>query len=157
MTKKTDAELLAESKALDEAYAKAEEFDRAMATKSRPALDAYGHLEWTVGNEDWLACFDAIRVAEGIAYQVVVDCESGGFTDTLETGVIAVDDKNALENLACKPSYWADICAEHYLDSTEPDMMPKGEEVADCVKRWREHLEALAAAPAPEGDEANEE
>ena len=38
-------------------------------TISTPApLDAYGHLNWTVGNEDWIACFDARRVADGIGY-----------------------------------------------------------------------------------------
>jgi hypothetical protein len=116
------------------------------------ALDAYGHMEWTVGNEDWIACFDAIRTADGIAYHVVVDCESGGWIDTLDSGTIAVDDANALENLTCLPEYWAGVCWEHYYDQPA-EMHPNNDDVADCARRWREHLIGLAAEPTPEPDE----
>lgn len=106
-------------------------------------LDAYGHLEWTVGNEDWLACFDAVLSPEKerIAYHIVVDCESGGFTDTPESGVIRVDDENAIKSLGAAPLYWADICSEHYIN--EPDMAPVYEETEACAKRWQAHLAGL--------------
>lgn len=105
-------------------------------------LDAFGHLNWTVGNEDWTACFDAILSPEKerIAYHVVVDCENGGFVYTIEKGVVRIDDANAIKNLECFPSYWAYICSEYYIDD---EMQPKAEETEECAKRWRQHLESL--------------
>lgn len=123
-----------------------------MALENERKLDAYGHMEWTVGNEDWVACFDAIRVPEGISYHVVVDCESGGWIDSLDEGVIAIDDHNRLENLKSLPDYWADVCWEHYYDKG-PEMSPKDDETADCTKRWAEHLDSLIAAPTPEPED----
>lgn len=96
-------------------------------------LDAYGHLNWTVGNEDWIACFDAIRYDDRIAYHVVVNCESAGFVDTIESGVIPVSD---IDKLRSMPSYWADICSENYMDSTV-----RWKRVA---KQWEKHLDRLA-------------
>jgi hypothetical protein len=67
-------------------------------------LDAYGHLNWTVGNEDWLACFDARRVGNEIEYHVIVDCESGGFTDTIERGAVPAT-AEGIANLSGLPGY----------------------------------------------------
>ena len=65
------------------------------------SLDAYGHMEYCVGfgeegddRGDWLACADfAVGKVNGklaVAYHIVVNSESGGFIDTLETDVVPV-------------------------------------------------------------------
>ena len=82
------------------------------------ALDAYEHLTWTVGFDseeygDWLACFD-FKVFDHpdrgvlVAYHVVVNSDSGGFTDTVESCVVGAD--KAPTDL---PNYWTDIAVEH--------------------------------------------
>lgn len=120
-------------------------------------LDAYGHLAYTVGNEDWVACADFIVYIHPdhklgdilVAYHVVVDCESGGFIDTMSSGVLAADE--LLEGWF--PLWgWADICAEHYAGDAEYGP-PDYDEVEKTAKRWTEELrrelkrarEALAA------------
>ena len=119
-----------------------------------PKLDAYGHMNWTVGNEDWLACFDAIRKGEGLSYHVVVNCESGGFIDTLETGEIKFIEKNQIENLKCFPDHWADICRENYIDSRKRAHQVKVREVARTRKDWAKHIdELIAEGPCREGAE----
>jgi len=109
-------------------------------------LDAYGHLEFTVGNEDWIACFDAVLSPEmgRIAYHVVVDCESGGFTDTIEKGVLPIDEAMTLAGL---PGKYADTCCEFYVDDNPADEDnyhgPIKWEETD--KAWRAHLASLMA------------
>lgn len=110
-----------------------------------PQLDAFGHLNWTVGNEDWIACFDAIVEGDQIHYHVVVDCDSGGFMDTLEDRRIPLADVASLYSL---PSYWADICSDHYLDSSEPEHEVKADETDRTTKAWRQHLDSLVAQGA---------
>jgi len=111
-------------------------------------LDAYGHLTWTVGNEDWIACFDARRVTDGIEYHVVVDCESGGFTDTIEHGTVPAT-AEGIANLLCFPSYWADICSEHYIDDDTYGPV----EWQETDASWRRHLEFLLTVEPDEDDE----
>jgi hypothetical protein len=110
-------------------------------------LDAYGHMEWTVGNEDWVACLDAVLSPEmeRIAYHVVVDCESGGFTDTTESGVVRIDDADAIQYLKSLPGRYADSCIEFY-----PGQVPEDDEAyagpiewEETDKRWSAHLDAL--------------
>lgn len=72
---------------------------------SRADLDAFGHLEYTIGwtyesddapedddRGDWLACLDFDMWVEGgllvVAYHVVVDSDSGGFTEEVARGVV---------------------------------------------------------------------
>lgn len=83
-------------------------------------LDAYGHLTWVVGTEDfkdgkggdWLACFD-FEVFDHpergrlVAYHTVVNSDSGGFIETMEEYV--VEAAKAPFNL---PDYWAGIGQE---------------------------------------------
>jgi hypothetical protein len=83
-------------------------------------LDAYGHMTWTVGygedeehDGDWLACFDFAVYAHPergvlVAYHTVVNSDSGGFIDTLETRVVPAE--QAPFNL---PDYWAGIGQSH--------------------------------------------
>lgn len=106
-------------------------------------LDGYGHLNWTVGNEDWIACFDAILspCKTKVFYHVVVDCESGGFCDTIESGEHPIS--KASDALSALPDYWASICFEHYAD--EPDMFPIEDEILECAKRWKQHVSDLVS------------
>lgn len=92
-------------------------------------LDAYGHLTWTVGSEDWLACADAsLGRFHGrlfLAWHVVVDCESGGWIDTLETGFeeITPDGKPPMGILAP----WLDRCWENYAQDQDGGKDPDKE------------------------------
>lgn len=118
--------------------------------KNDDELDAFGHLTWTVGfcaedadddRGDWLACFDFVCRREGdavvVEYHVVVDSDSGGFTDTLEHRTRTAED--APFDL---PIYWADISRSgHGVVWTE-------EEVGDALEtneRWNEALRAALA------------
>jgi hypothetical protein len=131
---------LAEAQALDRAYADAELFDAARSASEEQKLDAYGHLTWTLGNSDWMACFDAIRVGDDILYHVVVDCESGGFIDTVEKGVLPVSEAKGLINL---PSEYIDAGMENHL-SARRQKYPTGRfGYRDCEKRWARHIKQL--------------
>lgn len=104
-------------------------------------LDAYGHLTWTVGNEDWIACFDAVLSPDKtrIAYHAVVNCESGGFIDTIEKGVVPVEDaKTKLYNL---PDSYFDSCCEQYAGEYEYPI-----DINECqqsIKSWNRHIDIL--------------
>lgn len=110
-------------------------------------LDAFGHLNWTVGNEDWIACFDAILSPDrrSVRYHVVVDCESGSFVDTIESGEKPID--GAVRALSGMPDYWIGICYEHYMgEDTETEGSPyyiSDESTKSCKEDWKRHLESL--------------
>ena len=100
-------------------------------------LDAYGHLTWTVGNDDWIACFDAVLSPDKtrIAYHAVVDCESGGFTDTIESGVVRVEDAKKLIHL---PDSYLDSCCEQYAGDYDHPI-----DINQCQKSiefWNAHI-----------------
>jgi hypothetical protein len=88
-------------------------------------LDAYGHLTWTVGNDDWIACADynVFINTDGeviFAYHVVVDCESGGFTDTVEAQVRNLTKRPFRSERGWCPLWqYADICSEHYMNDAQ--------------------------------------
>lgn len=116
-------------------------------------LDAYGHMAWTVGNDDWIACFDARRNGDRIEYHIVVNCESGGFVDMLEHDSVPIADGSAIADLKCLPDFWADICREHYADSRKRSDRVKVREVARCRKAWGQYLDGLIeAGPCSESD-----
>ncbi len=102
-------------------------------------LDAYGHLAWTVGTEDWLVCFDAIRTGDTIRYHVVVDSESGGFTDTVEHGEFDVTDPDGRTTLWHLPGDWADRGRELYPE----DSVEIATSWVDMIASWRKHLGQL--------------
>jgi hypothetical protein len=117
-------------------------------------LDAYGHLTWTVGNDDWVACFDAIRAGDKIRYHVVVNCDSAGFIDTVETGEVDANDSNAIDNIRGFPGYYADMCNEM---CNQADYGPV--EWEETEKAWNAHLDELlkmGTQPDPAADEAEE-
>lgn len=77
------------------------EFSDALIAK----LDGYGHLNYTVGSENWLACGDAVLGRFNgkffLAWHVVVDCESGGFCGTSEKHIVPVEGKALSGILEC--------------------------------------------------------
>lgn len=111
-------------------------------------LDAYGHLTWTMGDQDWLACFDAKRFGDKIAYHAVVNCESGGFIDTIEKGVIPVADAESLFGL---PESYVDAGIEGHLEAAQKNRnrsanqrIPLGRfSWKDCDRRWKRHIKQL--------------
>lgn len=100
-------------------------------------LDAYGHLTWTVGDEDWVACFDAIRCDDRIGYHVVIDSESAGFTDTVERAVFPATQESVDRYLVGLPRYWADIAAQEHGVAIDDDDL---QSVADS---WESHCSSL--------------
>ena len=102
-----------------------------------PELDAYGHLTWTVGDSDWLACLDVDISPCGrfYAYHVVVDCESGGFTDTPESGRGPIEEIDTLKGLA---GYWLGIHENH---EPGPDVETDPEGSARMLAEWPAHIE----------------
>jgi hypothetical protein len=161
MAKTTDDEKLAAAQALDRAYAEAEAFDAERSEERK--LDAYGHLTWTLGDENWMACFDAVRIGSEIAYHVVVNCESGGFIDTIEKGVVRADKALGLIGL---PGQYVDIGLEgHYVTQSENSARPRSQRIPlgrfayrDCEKRWARHIRQLIKQePEPEPEEDSDE
>ena len=103
-------------------------------------LDAYEHLTWTVGNDDWIACFDAVLSPDKtrIAYHTVVNCESGGFIETTEAGVIRIENANKLFNL---PDSYLDLCCEHYMGDYDHPI-----DINQCqksIESWNRRIECL--------------
>lgn len=105
-----------------------------------PLLDAYGHLNWAVGNDDWIACLDARVNGDGIEYHVVVDCESGGFTDTIERNIVPFAQ---VANLRQMPDYWADVCREHYAHSRKRSHRVGVRALNHVRKSWNAYLDQL--------------
>jgi len=88
---------------------------------------------------DWLACFDFKTFDcpdRGIliAYHVVVNSDSGGFIDELESGVVTPD--KAPFDL---PDYWASVGMEGGTAWSEEEVKDSW----DCNKRWNEELKRL--------------
>lgn len=115
-------------------------------------LDAYGHMNWTVGNEDWVACFDACRVGNKVEYHVVVDCESGGFTDTLEHATVPATPEG-VASLLNLPGRYADICCDIYLSDPAVAEEYGAIEWEQCDREWRQHLQSLLTTTPDESDE----
>ncbi|MBO76777.1 MAG: hypothetical protein CME17_05025 [Gemmatimonadetes bacterium] len=97
---------------------------------------------------DWLACFDYHVYTDPdcvtkLAYHVVVNSDSGGFIDTLETGCITFNPEDpdammeALKQVPYSlPDYWTSIGMEHgtvWLEAETKD--------ADkCQEKWKAAL-----------------
>lgn len=126
------------------------------------SLDAYGHLSYVVGYSDegedsdrgdWLACFDFkvwLHPSRGVlvAYHAIVNSDSGGFIDTLESDVVEAD--KAPFTL---PGYWADIGMEHGTPWTDQECRDAqaiyGKWYAD-LRAAIDHHRCLAMGSAPE-------
>lgn len=88
-------------------------------------LNAYGHLDYTVGDESWLACLDFQIDGDRVAYHVVVDGDS--WVDTIEAQVVPKD--KAPFDL---PQYWHDVYCEQ-TGLVDPD-------AAAVNDRWNRDL-----------------
>lgn len=131
------------SEAWDRYYAEQEE---AQVPNIEDHLDAYGHLTYACGcspwsddapedrDLDWLACADFAVHNDGeylhIAVHVVVDCESAGFVDTVDSGtvVLHVDEVDPSMLPTDLLLYWLDV------------LLSQGEEVT--VSEYKEAIEA---------------
>jgi hypothetical protein len=83
-------------------------------------------LKWTMGDMDWMVCFDAVRHGDHIAYQAVVN-------ETIEKGVIPVSEGAALLDL---PERYLDAGLEgHY----------QARAWKDCERSWKRHIKNLIA------------
>jgi hypothetical protein len=105
-------------------------------------LDAYGHLEYTVGHHGYLACFDARRVGDAVEYHVVIDCPEAHFTDTVERGTVPATSEGIASLLGLPDKYLAD-CREQY---PEEEYGPP--DAGDTADRWAVYLRTLIADPA---------
>jgi hypothetical protein len=117
-------------------------------------LDAYGHLEYTVGwsdecdpedapdRGDWLACADYDVRGQWVGYHVVVNSDSGGFVDTLDSGVVSLAEAEG--QIGGLLSRWLDVASEHLAADGQ---WFTDEEVADntaACERWRDEITKLS-------------
>lgn len=111
-------------------------------------LDAYGHLTWTMGDLDWMACFDARRFGDQIAYHAVVNCESGHWIDTIEKGVVPVAEAAQLFGL---PERFVDAGYEGHMMTLEANQrLPRDQRTPlgrfawrACDRSWQRHIKQL--------------
>jgi len=87
---------------------------------------------------DWLACVDFARDGNFVAYHVVVNSDSGGFIDTLEQGLLSLEDaRNHLPGLL---ETWDDIGSEHLVVDGQWYTKQERDENLAAIKRWKEAL-----------------
>lgn len=137
-----DATLLALGKAQTDDEKKLATFESDLMD----TLDAYGHLAWTVGNEDWIACADAsLGRFEGklyLAWHVVVDCDSGGFTDTIESGFTEIGPDSNPPLGILNPMI--DVCLGRYIhEQNESHLHVDIEECSASASEFDEHVRKL--------------
>lgn len=121
-------------------------------------LDGYGHLNWTVGNEDWLACADAVigrfHGKVFLATHVVVDCESGSWTDTFHKAVLQVEGEPPLGILSGVAGY-LDTCFEQYADQQDDETCQIDlDQCQKAISEFDQHLAKLwqTRPDAPDSD-----
>lgn len=97
---------------------------------------------------DWLACFDYHVYTDPdcvtkLAYHVVVNSDSGGFIDTLETGCITFNPlepdemMKALKQIPYDlPDYWTSIGMEHGTVWLEAEV----KDANKCQEKWKAAL-----------------
>ena len=92
---------------------------------------------------DWIACADFDRKGDYVAYHVVVNSDSGGFIDTLDSGVLTVE--RAREELPGLLETWHDVASEHLVASGEwfTNVEDKGNRLS--IERWRRELAGVLA------------
>jgi hypothetical protein len=88
---------------------------------------------------DWLACVDFDRRGNYVGYHVVVNSDSGGFIDTMEHGVLTVEE--ARKQLPCLLEYWDDIGSEQLVQDGHWYTREEREGNLSAIKRWRDSLE----------------
>jgi len=107
-------------------------------------LDGYGHLSWTVGNEDWLACADAVVGRYNgkvfVATHVVLDCESGSWIDTFDKAVLPVEGEPPRGILAG----YLDTCCELYDDQQDDELCRIDlDQCHQAISEFDQHLAKL--------------
>lgn len=107
-------------------------------------LDGYDHLSWTVGNEDWLACADAVvgrfNGKVFVATHVVVNCESGGWIDTFDKAVLPVEGEPPRGILAG----YLHSCCEQYADEQDDELCRIDlDQCQQAISEFDQHLAKL--------------
>jgi hypothetical protein len=64
---------------------------------------------------DWLACLDYDVKGDWVGYHVVVNSDHAGWIDTLESGVMSIED--ARKHLPGLIDTWHDVASEHLVES----------------------------------------
>lgn len=90
---------------------------------------------------DWIACADAQRIGDFVAYHVVVNSESGGFIDTMEQGILSVED--ARVQLPGLLETWDDVASEHLVVDGAWFTKQEREENLAAIQRWKDHLKEI--------------
>ena len=87
---------------------------------------------------DWIACADYDRIGGYVGYHVVVNSDSGGFVDTVESGVYTVED--ARKHLPGLLETWNDVASEHLVNDGVWFTELETEENSKAVIRWKKNL-----------------
>jgi len=108
-------------------------------------LDGYGHMSWTVGNEDWLACADAVvgrfNGKVFVATHVVVDCESGGWVEAFHKAVLPVEGGEPPRGIL---DGYLDTCCEYYADQQDDECFKIDlDQCQKAISEFDQHLAKL--------------
>ena len=95
----------------------------------------------------------AVRVGSEIAYEVVVNCESGRWIDTIERGVVRFAEAARLIDL---PRMYVDSAIENHLDARSKREPVGRLHYRDCEKRWARHIKQLIKE-GPESEPEDED
>jgi hypothetical protein len=91
---------------------------------------------------DWIACTDFDRIGDYVGWHVVVNSDSGGFIDTLDSGVYTVEE--ARKHLPGLLETWNDTASEHLVEAGHWFTPAETQEYRAAIKRWKADLaEAL--------------
>jgi len=90
---------------------------------------------------DWTAWVDVGRIGDYVGYHVVVNSDSGGFIDTMESGVLTVEE--ARRKLPSLLEGWRDTASEHLVMSETWFTSEEIEDDLKTIKRWKAHLKRL--------------
>lgn len=92
---------------------------------------------------DWSAWADVHRIGDWVAYHIVVNSDSGGFIDTMESGVLSIEEaRRKLPNLL---DYWRDVASEHLVMSETWFTNEEIEDDLKTIQRWKDHLKEVLA------------
>ena len=90
---------------------------------------------------DWSAWADVDRIGDWVGYHVVVDSDSGGMTDTMESGVLSL--KDARRELPFLLDGFRDIASEHLVAQGTWFTEEETKEDLKTIQRWKDHLKEI--------------
>lgn len=90
---------------------------------------------------DWIAWADVKRIGDWVGYHVVIDSDSGGMTDTIESGVMSL--KEARRELPFLLDTYRDTASEHLVAQGTWFTKQEIEDDLRTIQRWKDHLKEL--------------